>query len=98
MSAGKSILGILAGAAVGAAIGILYAPERGEETRKKISTKSREFSDNMEKKFNSLSSTVNEKLESIKNEVAQRAKKNSEREEIVEEMSSAGEPAGNQRM
>lgn len=92
MSAGKSVLGILAGAAVGAAIGILYAPEKGEDTRKKISAKGREFSDNMEKKFKDLSNVVSEKLDAIKSEVRHRADKNgsAERSNIVNEMSSAG--------
>ncbi|MDP5101782.1 MAG: YtxH domain-containing protein [Nonlabens sp.] len=32
----KTILGVLAGVAVGAAVGLLYAPESGEDTRKKL--------------------------------------------------------------
>ncbi len=90
MSAGKSILGILAGAVVGAAIGILYAPDKGEETRKKISKKGRELSDEMESKFNHLSGIVHEKLDNFKREAGNKSNSKSERSEIVNEMSSPG--------
>lgn len=36
MESGKAICAILAGAAVGAAIGVLFAPEKGEDLRNKI--------------------------------------------------------------
>ena len=36
MSTGKVMLGILAGLAAGEALGILFAPDKGSETRKKI--------------------------------------------------------------
>lgn len=34
----KSLLSFLAGAAVGAAIGVLFAPEKGEDTRAQLKT------------------------------------------------------------
>ncbi len=36
---GKALLTLLAGAAIGAGLGILYAPEKGTKTRKKIKHK-----------------------------------------------------------
>lgn len=39
MSTGKILLGILAGATVGAALGVLFAPEKGVVSREKISKK-----------------------------------------------------------
>ena len=36
MSAGKTILGVIAGASIGAIAGILLAPDKGSATRKKI--------------------------------------------------------------
>jgi gas vesicle protein len=36
MSTSKLLLGFLVGAAVGGALGILLAPEKGSETRRKI--------------------------------------------------------------
>ncbi len=42
----------LAGAAAGAIAGILFAPDKGSETRKKMSDKAREFSDIVKEKAN----------------------------------------------
>ncbi|PZO33333.1 MAG: hypothetical protein DCE86_04995 [Flavobacteriaceae bacterium] len=36
MSRTNTVIGILAGAAIGAAVGILFAPDKGQKTRKKI--------------------------------------------------------------
>ena len=37
MSKTNVVIGVLAGVAVGALIGILFAPDKGSETRRKIS-------------------------------------------------------------
>ena len=42
MSNTKAVLGFVAGAAVGALVGILFAPDSGSNTRKKISSKPHE--------------------------------------------------------
>jgi gas vesicle protein len=54
MLRGKIILGILAGAAAGALIGILFAPDKGMDTRKKIVHKGEEYVDNLKEKVNGL--------------------------------------------
>lgn len=54
MSRGKIILGILAGAVAGSIIGILFAPDKGTETRKKIIHKGEEYADNLKEKVNGL--------------------------------------------
>lgn len=50
----KIFLGVLAGAAIGATLGILFAPEKGSVTRKRTTRKSEEYLNALEKKFNSL--------------------------------------------
>jgi len=54
MSRGKIILGILAGTAAGALIGILFAPDKGTETRKKIIHKGEEYVDDLKERVNGL--------------------------------------------
>lgn len=68
MSTGKVFLGVLAGVAVGSILGILFAPEKGSETRKKISAKSHDLKDELTEKFNEFLDDVNEKFEQVKDE------------------------------
>jgi gas vesicle protein len=58
----KSLIGgILAGAAVGIAIGILLAPASGEETRNNLVKGSKKLADDLKNKFD-------DSIESIKNQ------------------------------
>ncbi len=51
MSSKKILIGVLAGAVVGAMLGILFAPDKGSAMRKKIYKKSGDFMDSINKKF-----------------------------------------------
>ncbi|MBC7867125.1 MAG: YtxH domain-containing protein [Gloeobacteraceae cyanobacterium ES-bin-316] len=51
MSSSKTLLGFVAGAAVGALAGILLAPEKGSETRKKITSKTGDLADSVKNSF-----------------------------------------------
>ncbi|MFC4263011.1 YtxH domain-containing protein [Ferruginibacter yonginensis] len=64
----KLITGILVGAAVGAALGILFAPDKGKETRKKIAKKTGDLGDTVRNKFNELGSALQDKYDSIRGE------------------------------
>ena len=68
MSTSKTLLGFIAGAAVGAALGILFAPDKGTETRKKISDQGNDLADNIKGKFTDLVDGVKEKFSSLKGE------------------------------
>lgn len=69
MSSGKVLLGLLAGIAAGATLGILFAPDKGASTRKKISKKSEAYAEALEEKFNDFIESLTEKFETVKEEV-----------------------------
>ena len=54
MSTGKVVLGVIAGAAAGAVLGILFAPDKGSETRKKIAGKGHDMADGLKEKLDSV--------------------------------------------
>lgn len=51
---GKIIGAFVIGAAVGAALGILFAPDKGSETRRKIAGKAGDVTDALKQKFDAL--------------------------------------------
>jgi gas vesicle protein len=51
MSNTKALLGFVAGAAVGALAGILLAPDKGSNTRKKIAGKAEDVSDSLKSSY-----------------------------------------------
>jgi len=83
MSAGKLLVGVLAGVAAGALMGILFAPDKGTETRKKIVKKGEDYVDEIKEKFNGLIDELTQKMD------ATRAKA----DEMVEEAKSKAESA-----
>jgi gas vesicle protein len=70
MSTGKALLGLLAGVAVGATLGVLLAPDKGSSTRKKISKKGEDYVGELEGKFNDFVDTITKKYESIRKETS----------------------------
>lgn len=87
MNAGKMILSIAAGVAAGAVIGILLAPDKGTETRRKISERSNEYADNLKTKFNDFIENMLDKFDTVKSEVENIANKGMHKaEEIKSEM------------
>jgi gas vesicle protein len=59
MNSGKILTALVIGAAVGAVIGILYAPDKGTETRKKINEEGKKMSDAIKNKFNEMKGKMN---------------------------------------
>jgi len=68
MKNGKVVVGLLAGVAAGAALGVLFAPHSGKRTRRQISQSSEDFTDEVKDKFSDLLSSINHKYEKIMKE------------------------------
>jgi gas vesicle protein len=75
METGKVLLGVLAGAAAGALLGVLLAPNKGSDTRKKITDKSDEILEDFKEKFESIVSSITEKFDLAKEDASQFAGK-----------------------
>jgi gas vesicle protein len=71
----KVLLGLLAGAAIGAIAGILFAPDKGSETRKKIAKNTNEMGDTLKSSFNDFVDSVKDKYRHAKHEVEEVAEK-----------------------
>ena len=67
MSKGNTIAGLLVGLAAGAALGILFAPEKGSDTRKKIASKGKDSLDDLKNKYNNAIDQLTSKLDKAKN-------------------------------
>jgi gas vesicle protein len=84
MDSEKVLLGFLAGVAVGATLGILFAPDKGSNTRKKIASKSNEYADELGEKFNELVESMNNKFDSLKEDVVRTSEDGQLRREDAE--------------
>lgn len=73
MDSGKVLLGVLTGIAVGTLIGVLYAPDKGTSTRKKISQSSNDTVDGIKEAFNHMLTSLTEKLDFAKREAESEA-------------------------
>ena len=61
MNAGKVILGAAAGLAIGAALGILFAPDKGSNIRKKLADQGSGLKD----KYNDVIDSITSKLDEV---------------------------------
>lgn len=77
---GQTLLALLTGAAIGAGLGILYAPDKGSNTRDKLSKEAKKAQKQLNKQIKETSSNLSEK--------AQRARFSFE-EKLNETLSSA---------
>ena len=68
MSKSKLITGVLAGAAAGAILGILLAPDKGSETRKKIAKKGNDLSGSVKDGIEKIGDSINNKYQKIKSD------------------------------
>jgi gas vesicle protein len=69
MNSGKLLLGILAGIAAGATLGILLAPDKGEVTRKKIITKGEDYAEGLNERISGLMDSISNRVEKTQQQV-----------------------------
>ncbi|MEO5569775.1 MAG: YtxH domain-containing protein [Bacteroidia bacterium] len=68
MNSSKVLFGLLAGAAAGVTLGILFAPDKGINTRKKISKLGEDYMDNLKSKFEDVVLKAANEMEYVKSE------------------------------
>jgi len=68
MNVGKLAAGILIAAAAGAVLGVLFAPDKGSETRKKISKKGSDLKDMFKNRMNDLVDDMADQYDELKSD------------------------------
>ena len=64
----RTVIALLAGAAVGAVLGILLTPDKGEESRKKVKQTAEECIDKVKEKLSNLKKEKEENVEESEEE------------------------------
>ena len=76
MKVNNTLLGVVGAAALGAALGILFAPKKGSETRRDIADGTKELKNsvktNVDSVLNEVSDTVKTNVDTVLNEVSQK--------------------------
>ncbi|MUP45119.1 YtxH domain-containing protein [Gramella sp. BOM4] len=58
---GNTLLALITGAAIGAGLGLLYAPDTGENTRNKLKKDAQDAQDKLNKRYQETSSNLSQK-------------------------------------
>ena len=85
MNSGKVLLGILAGVATGALLGVLFAPGKGSRTRRRIKMKGENYAEGLKEKYNDLLENISTQFEKVKDDVNDFAEQARTRSEEVKE-------------
>ena len=69
-TSGKILVAVAAGIAAGAVLGILFAPDKGSETRKKLNKKGKKIADEVKEKINGFKEELEKKVKEAGEELA----------------------------
>ncbi len=83
---GQVIGALLIGAAIGSILGILFAPDKGSETRKNISLKGGKLSDNIKHKFSDLVDEIKKEANKVKDKASEYMENGSVYKEYTKEV------------
>lgn len=90
MDSGKVLIGVLAGFAAGALIGILFAPDKGTNTRKQILSSGEDYADILKEKFDEVVNNLSKKYDNAKGEAEDLAAKGKDKyNEVKQDVKSA---------
>ena len=70
---GKILAAVAAGIAAGAVLGILFAPDKGTETRRKLNEQGKKMADEIKIKFNKGKEKFNDLKEDIEQSMKEKA-------------------------
>jgi len=70
MNSGKVLLGVLAGVATGALLGVLFAPAKGSRTRRRMVKKGENYAEGLNEKFDTALARLSGKIKKVKDEVS----------------------------
>lgn len=65
MESNKVVVGVIAGVAIGALVGVLFAPAKGSKTRKRVMHKATAYKDELQSKIEDLVDGVSEQYDSL---------------------------------
>lgn len=65
MESNKVVVGVVAGVAIGALMGILFAPAKGSKTRKRVIQKATAFKEELQSKMEDLVDGVSDQYDSL---------------------------------
>lgn len=82
------MLGVLAGMAAGAALGLLFAPEKGKKLRRSIVRKGEDFTDSLEEISDTLNEKVDEKFNALIDAISGKVKKARSQSDFVSKIKS----------
>jgi len=68
MNSTKTLLGFVMGASVGVLAGILFAPEKGSETRKKIAQKTNDLGNSLQDSANGYIEKAKDSISNLKSD------------------------------
>ena len=70
MKTGKVLIGMMAGMAAGAVLGILFAPAEGSRTRRRIREQGENYMHDVKEKFNEYADSIANNFENMKGKVS----------------------------
>ena len=71
MNTEKILISILASMTAGAVLGVLFAPDKGSNTRKKILDKGNAIAGDLESRYDNMKSGISKGIDHLKNEYTQ---------------------------